>query len=44
MWGDAHAYDRAALELSQQFNKNFEKFSNISPEIVEAGPVALAPA
>jgi len=42
MWGDAHAYDRAALELSRQFNKNFEKFSNISPEIAEAGPVALA--
>ena len=42
MWGDAHAYDRAALDLSRQFNKNFEKFSDLSPEISEAGPVALA--
>ena len=44
MWGDAFAYDRAALDLSQRFNKNFEKFSNISPEIIEAAPVALAQA
>jgi phosphoenolpyruvate carboxykinase (ATP) len=42
MWGDARAYDRAALDLSRQFNSNFEKFSNISPEITEAGPAALA--
>jgi phosphoenolpyruvate carboxykinase (ATP) len=42
MWGDANAYDRAALDLSRQFNKNFEKFPNISPEIAEAAPVVLA--
>jgi phosphoenolpyruvate carboxykinase (ATP) len=42
MWGDPYAYDRAALDLSRRFNKNFEKFSNISPEIAEAAPVALA--
>jgi phosphoenolpyruvate carboxykinase (ATP) len=42
MWGNPDAYDRAALDLSRQFNQNFEKFSNISPEIAEAGPVALA--
>jgi phosphoenolpyruvate carboxykinase (ATP) len=42
MWSDANAYDRAALNLSREFNKNFEKFSNIDPEIAEAGPVALA--
>lgn len=41
MWGDKGAYDRAALELSGRFSKNFEKFSNISPEVREAGPVAL---
>ncbi len=41
-WSDKNAYDSAALELSGRFNKNFEKFRNISPEIMDAGPVALA--
>jgi phosphoenolpyruvate carboxykinase (ATP) len=41
MWGDKAAYDRAALELSGRFSKNFEKFSDVSPEVLEAGPVAL---
>jgi phosphoenolpyruvate carboxykinase (ATP) len=42
MWGDKQAYDRAALELSARFARNFEKFSNISPEVLESGPVVLA--
>jgi len=42
MWGDKAAYDRAALELSGRFSKNFEKFSDVTPEVLEAGPVALA--
>ena len=42
MWGDKAAYDRAALDLSGRFGKNFEKFSDVAPEVLEAGPVALA--
>ncbi len=41
MWADKNAYDRAAAELSGRFTRNFEKFSNIDPEVIEAGPVAL---
>jgi phosphoenolpyruvate carboxykinase (ATP) len=42
MWSDKTAYDRAALELSALFARNFEKFSDVSPEVLEAGPLALA--
>ena len=42
MWSDRAAYDRAALELSLQFNKNFEKFVDVGPEVLEAGPLTLA--
>ena len=42
MWGDKAAYDHAALDLSARFSKNFEKFSDVGPEVLEAGPVALA--
>jgi len=42
MWSDKAAYDRAALELSARFSRNFEKFSDVGPEVLEAGPVALA--
>ncbi|MCU1233346.1 MAG: Phosphoenolpyruvate carboxykinase [Candidatus Solibacter sp.] len=38
MWNDKAAYDRAALDLASRFNKNFEKFSGVSPEIAAAAP------
>jgi phosphoenolpyruvate carboxykinase (ATP) len=38
MWADKQAYDRAAHDLSARFNKNFEKFSGVSCEILEAAP------
>ncbi len=38
MWSDKAAYDRAALDLAARFNKNFEKFSGVSPEIAAAAP------
>jgi phosphoenolpyruvate carboxykinase (ATP) len=42
MWSDKAAYDRAALELSGRFSQNFEKFSDVDPEVRDAGPVVLA--
>jgi phosphoenolpyruvate carboxykinase (ATP) len=39
MWADKQAYDKAARDLSARFNKNFEKFSQVSREIAEAAPV-----
>jgi phosphoenolpyruvate carboxykinase (ATP) len=42
MWGDKAAYDRAAVELSARFSRNFEKFSEAGPEVLEAGPRVLA--
>ncbi len=38
MWADKEAYDRAARDLAARFNKNFEKFSSVSCEILEAAP------
>jgi phosphoenolpyruvate carboxykinase (ATP) len=38
MWADKEAYDRAARDLASRFNKNFEKFGNVSQEIAEASP------
>jgi phosphoenolpyruvate carboxykinase (ATP) len=38
MWPDKGAYDHAALELSVRFNKNFQKFKQVSPEIAAAAP------
>ena len=42
LWADKNAYDRAALDLSARFNKNFEKFPQVSPEIAEAAPLVGA--
>ena len=38
MWPDKTAYDRAAKDLAARFNKNFEKFSQVSHEVVAAAP------
>jgi phosphoenolpyruvate carboxykinase (ATP) len=40
MWTDKAAYDRAAVDLSARFRKNFEKFGAVEAEILAAGPVA----
>jgi len=37
-WSDKDKYDAAAKRLAALFVKNFEKFGNVSKEIVEAGP------
>jgi phosphoenolpyruvate carboxykinase (ATP) len=38
MWPDKTAYDKAARDLSQRFNRNFEKFTSVSREIAAAAP------
>ena len=38
MWADRTAYDKAARDLSNRFNKNFEKFPHVSLEIAQAAP------
>jgi phosphoenolpyruvate carboxykinase (ATP) len=38
MWADKNAYDRAAYDLSSRFNRNFEKFTGVGPEIRAAAP------
>ncbi|HLH20610.1 MAG TPA: phosphoenolpyruvate carboxykinase (ATP) [Bryobacteraceae bacterium] len=38
MWTDPEAYDRAARDLAGRFNRNFEKFGAVAPEILAAGP------
>jgi phosphoenolpyruvate carboxykinase (ATP) len=40
MWPDKEEYDRAARDLAARFNKNFEKFGAVSPEIAAAKPLA----
>ena len=37
-WQDGAAYDTQAAKLSDMFRKNFEKFGNVDPAIVAAGP------
>jgi phosphoenolpyruvate carboxykinase (ATP) len=38
MWADKSAYDKAARDLAARFNKNFEKFSDVSHEVAAAAP------
>jgi phosphoenolpyruvate carboxykinase (ATP) len=40
MWADKSAYDKSARDLAGRFNKNFEKFSDVSREIADAAPTA----
>ncbi len=37
-WSDKAEYDRLAAELALKFNKNFEKFKNVSDDIKKAAP------
>ncbi len=39
LWPDPAAYDRAAIDLSSRFRKNFEKFGAVEQHILEAAPV-----
>ena len=38
-WADKDDYDKNARELAQRFAKNSEQFSEVSREILEAGPL-----
>ncbi|WP_208591955.1 phosphoenolpyruvate carboxykinase (ATP) [Gracilibacillus suaedae] len=37
-WENKNAYDKKAQELAKRFISNFERFSNVVPEIKQAGP------
>lgn len=37
-WTDKDAYDKMAKEIAGRFVKNFEKYTNMPKEIVDAGP------
>jgi phosphoenolpyruvate carboxykinase (ATP) len=37
-WADEAAYEEKARELAQMFVKNFERFADAAPELVEVGP------
>jgi phosphoenolpyruvate carboxykinase (ATP) len=39
-WRDPDAYDTKAGELAEMFVKNFERFSDVDPEVGAAGPKA----
>lgn len=38
-WEDQEAYNEQAKILAQKFHENFQKFSEVSPEIAAAGPI-----
>lgn len=41
-WDDKTSYDKTAMELSQKFNKNFEKFADNASEEILAGAPSMA--
>jgi len=43
-WKDPEAYDQKARELAARFAKNFEKFTNVDPQVKAAGPGFDTPA
>lgn len=38
LWKDSKEYQEVALELSREFKENFQRFKNVSENIVQAGP------
>jgi len=40
-WDNKDAYDFSAKKLAQMFVENFEKFENVSSEIINAGPKSV---
>ncbi|MEI3611665.1 phosphoenolpyruvate carboxykinase (ATP) [Pseudogracilibacillus sp. SO30301A] len=38
-WADKDAYDKTAQNLAREFHQNFEKFTNASENIKQAGPI-----
>jgi phosphoenolpyruvate carboxykinase (ATP) len=43
LWQDKAAYDKAALDLSARFHKNFQRFKGVSEKIAAAAPARLIP-
>jgi len=37
-WNDKESYDISAKNLARMFVENFQKFKNVSTEIIDAGP------
>jgi len=40
VWQDKAEYEKTALKLAKDFNKNFQNFKGVSEDIVNAGPIA----
>ena len=40
-WNDKDSYQLSARKLAQMFIENFKKFTNVAPEIIDAGPKLL---
>ena len=38
MWEDEAKYEKAAKKLAKKFRENFEKYTNMPKEVVDAGP------